>query len=427
MKNRAGVLRPDSWRAPIARAGSILAAFLLSLAIVRTLTLTESGTFFLVYALLAVFATAGRFGTDNLAIKLSGGKNEGLGLALPTLWTMCSAAAIISTAIALGALMAMPEGFLLDRSTAFVASAAVVPQALSVLAGSALRGGGWLAIGVIAELGSLPVLTTLFLFVWRLFAPVGIMSAVMCLVCASWVTALWSVIAAHRWIADRASTRPRRVRLFFRRYSGRLAPMMGTALLFYGLTWVPVFVLTVANAPDDVSLFTAANRLAGFIVLVPTIQVSSLGPRFAVLLRNGRLDELNELCRRSALLALATTVAPGLLFVVAGGTVMGFVFGPDFSTAGFGLAALSVLGLLTVWAGQINQLMLLSGREKIALVSSGTLVLMWALLGLPLATWGGLNAVCVLTLVAGVAYLVVSILVLRRQGIVPTARLISRG
>ncbi len=423
MTNRQVVSESAPWRGQLARAISILATFLLSVVIVRTLTISESGTFFFIFALLAVFATAGRFGTDNLAMKLSGRTVGGLGSALPQLWAICAIASIVCAGLAFAVLLLLPDDFMLDRSTAIVAGTAVVPQALSVLAGASLRGTGRLVAGTMAELGCLPILTIGLLLVWRGFAPINIGSAVLCLVAASWITALSFVTVAHARIANsQALPKARELGDFFCQKSSQMAPMMGTSLLFYGLTWAPVFVLTMANLPDQVSQFTAANRLAGFIALVPTIQVSYLAPRFAVYLGAGRLKELNELCQRSALHALAATIIPGLVLIVGGSFVLGIVYGPEFHSAAFGLALLSALGLGTVWAGQINQLLLLGGLEKTALVANSALALVWASLGVTLAKLNGFNAVCTLALLVGIAYIGMSILVLRRQGIIPTAR-----
>ncbi len=180
--------------------------------------------------------------------------------------------------------------------------------------------------------------------------------------------------------------------------------MMGTALLFYIVTWAPVFVLSFAGRYAEVALVTAAARLAGFITLVPNIQVSYLAPRFAALYRANDTRALSRAARGASRLALLIVAVPALALVVFPGAVLRLVYGPDLADAALALALLSGAALVSVAAGQVNQLMLLGDLEHSALVLNAAVAAAWATVGVALAFAVGLAAVAGLAAVLTAAY-----------------------
>lgn len=408
-------------QAIIARGASILASFLLTLAIARMLGPAAGGTFFVVFTSLAVFASLARFGTDNLALKFFGGASTAPRRDAVRLQGICAAGSALSVLVALVAFVAghqLVPG--LTPSAALLASTAVAPQAFSVLAGAMLRGTGRLATGILAELGSIPALTVAGLIAEETVSRATLTGAVIALSAASWLTAAWAVPAALRSMsllpADATSdTSATLLADFLRKHLSGLASMMGTSLLFYVLTWAPVFVLAVTRGPRDVAFFTVAARLAAFISLAPSIQISYLAPAFARLYHHGELRALNDLCNRSAWQAGIVATPPALIFVAASEPTIGVLYGTGFSRASVALVLLAILNLVSALAGQVNQLMLLCELERAALLLNLCWLVTWVVVG-PLLSWlGGVDAVSGLALVSGVLYSVVSARLLARS------------
>ena len=398
-------------RAVGARAASIFASFVLTIVVARTLGLEASGLFFLVLSAVAGVATFGRFGTDNLALKLVGGGGSQARHDVWRLVKIAAAASVVGTCGAFGVAIAV-RGELPGIGPAVLAAAAsaVIPQALSVLAGSVLRARGRIALGTTAELGSTPALAAIAIVAAGAVGDVTLDGAITSLTIASWITGAWSLLAMHGSLRARhddarlpPATVPSGIAL------GSLSAMMGTSLIFYVLTWVPVFLLSAAGAFEAVSLYTASARLVGFITLIPAIQVSYLAPRFAQLYQARELPILNRLAGRSALVALGLSAVPSTLLVVAPGFVLEVTYGVDFRAAAPAVVLLSLGALTAAAAGQVNQLMLLCDSERFALAINGALLVIWLAGGWLLASNHGLVGVAGLALGTTLVYNVAAV------------------
>jgi len=412
-----------------ARGISILASFLLTFVVARLLDVEEAGTFFLIFTSLAIAATFGRFGTDNLALKIVGGASADVRRDVRRLVLVSVSASLFAVLVAVAVLLIVDLDLAgVDTATAIVAATAVVPQALSVLAGALLRARGRLVVGTFAELGSLPTFATLAVLAVAALGELTLQAALYSLVAASWLTAVWAVAAATasmRGISHVGAPDSQPLAGFLRKYLRQLAPMMGTSLIFYVVTWVPIFVLTAVGNLEAVSFYTVAARLAGFVGLIPAIQVSYLAPTFARLYQSGDLVGLNRLAGRSAVTALAIAALPAAALIVAAGPILHLLYGTPYEEAGAALAWLTVGVVLTVIAGQVNQLMLLCDLEQFALWLNVALLAFWALAGLFAAvTWGLLGVVGVSVVVTVVYQLSAVVRLRRRASIRSYARLI---
>lgn len=394
-------------RTIVVRGLSILAAFLLAALVSRLLGPEAAGAFFLIYAVVALAATLGRFGTDNLALRVLGGDSRSPlrdvmqmgGVAL--LW---SAAGIVVCVVLLEILI----GRDVTIGMAILVSTSVLPQAMSVLAGAVMRGLGYLSTGVWAELGSMPAVATLALGGMALADPsaTGLDSSLIALAIGSWGTGIWSVPLA--WLLARArlgaGSEQRGFVTFARTRFAQLLPMMGTSLLYYGLVWAPVLVLSVTSTLIEVSYYSVALRLANLVLLLPTIQVSYLAPQFASLYYSGNLEELNSLARRSVWHVVAITSVPLIVLCAAAPWIVSLIYGADFADAAPIVVVLSCGSFLGVLAGQVNQLMLLCGLERFAFGLTSSVVILWATAGLWIAGSFGAMGVAWMAALLSVAY-----------------------
>jgi O-antigen/teichoic acid export membrane protein len=382
---------------------------------------TAGGTFFVVFTSLAVFATLARFGTDNLALKLSGGATNDPRHDSVRLLEICAGAGTLSVGLAIVGFAFARELFPgIDLVTGLIVATAIVPQALSVLAGAILRGGGRLATGTLAELGSIPALTLMLLIGAAAVSRPTLTGSALDLTAGSWLTAIWAVPAAVRALRTipsnaRADQSSRSITQFLGNHVGRMAPMMGTSLLFYVLTWAPLFILAVTRGPGDVAFFTVAARLAALITLVPSVQVSYLAPAFARLYHHAQLSALNALCNRSAWQAGIAAAVPALVFVAAPHPVVVLLYGAGFSNAAVPLVLLTVGALFSVLVGQVNQLMLLCELEGSALLLNAIWLVAWVTFGLWLSSLGGVVAASAFALGSGALYATLAALLLARK------------
>ncbi|TFD63136.1 hypothetical protein E3T39_00025 [Cryobacterium suzukii] len=301
----------------------------------------------------------------------------------------------------------------LGISAALLAVSAIIPQAYSVLSGAILRGNGRLASGTFAELGSMPALAVAILLTKAMLSELSLTDAIIALSVSSWLTAAWAIPAAIRSVRivsteATAGASSQSIHDFLKRYLGRMIAMMGTSLLFYFLTWAPLFVLFLTSSPDDVAFFTVAARLAAFIGLVSTIQVSYLAPAFARLYHRSELQVLNDLCNRSAWQAGIAAVVPTVVFVVASQPLLELLYGAGFSNAAVPLVLLTIAAFLNVVIGQVNQLMLLCELERTALILNLVWLAAWLAAGLWLSSLGGVVAASGFALVSGVLYSVLA-------------------
>ena len=60
-----------------------------------------------------------------------------------------------------------------------------------------------------------------------------------------------------------------------------LFSMMSTAVLYYSLPWAPLIVLCARATPAEAAYYSVALRVAGFMAVVPNIQVTYLAPIMA--------------------------------------------------------------------------------------------------------------------------------------------------
>ncbi|TFD28001.1 lipopolysaccharide biosynthesis protein [Cryobacterium cryoconiti] len=408
--------------AVLARAVSILASFLLTVAVARLLGVEAAGSYFLVFTSLAVVATFGRFGTDNLALKICGGDSKdifaelGYGVALASLASLVGVGFVYLAMIVVDyRLPGFSPGLTLGLLSA------VLAQAFAVIAGAVLRGRGHLAKGIVAELGSIPVLAMLLLLMLRSIGALDLTTALLSLAAASWLTALWAVPTALVSLAgeERSSNGPsiggfcRYVRSRFR----PLASMMGTSLLFLVLTWSPLYALSLMGSLASVSYFTTAARLANLVSLVPALQVAYLAPAFARLFHSGDLTSLNAMSARAVRQAGVLLLFPVSALTIGAVPVITLLYGAEFEPAAAPLAVLAVGSLVMALAGHVNPLMLLCNLESHALALNVLLVALWATGGLWTAGEFGAVGVAWFSATVNTSYAVVAAWLLQSRGI----------
>lgn len=402
--------------AVVGRGGAVGSSFLLTLLVARLLSTDDSGVFFSFLTLATLIATVGRFGVDNMVLKLLGGRNQqplGELLSLMLLSLVVSGVLTLILCVAFLVLGTSIAG--ITVTTLCLASTVIVPLALSVIAGTVLRAAGRIGLGVMAEMGSVPALTLIGALVVYQAGSLELNAVVLTYTIAAWITLLWSLGIAGRHLAQQYSLRAAPSSI--RDVTGTIRPlffMMLTALMKYAQVWAPLFVLMAFGSMTAVSLYTVAARFVNVLQFIPAIQLSYLAPRFARLYQSADLESLNVLTRRSSRQSILVALGPALVLILFSSPLMTWLYGESFTQAGSVLSVLCISMVITVALGQVLQLLLLTDLEKIAVLTTGMSLVLWALLGW-FAAAQGVFWVAVLSAILDVSVAVICAVVLKRR------------
>ncbi len=378
----------------LARALTLGASLVLTVVAARLLGPAAAGSFFVAIALLQAAATAGRFGTDNLALKHAAGNPGRAAANWPAFVRICGIASVPPMLILAAALLWSPwaEPGLIGPLPVLLFAVATPAAALSVLAGSTLRGLGHLVPGIIAETGAVPGLATLVLLVGSVLgvgpdgdtgsglgsgsglssgvgaiAPHGgrLTLALVGYAVSQLLTAALAMVVCRRRLARHApevTTASPSAGGLFREHRSALSAMMVTSLVFFLLTWSPVIVLGLAGNPVEAAYYNVAARITAFITVVPALQVSLLTPAFAADHQHGRIEALNRLARSATRTALAVALPLALVCLIAPAIVLR-LFGAGYEPAAAALMVMAAGSALVVACGPVNAVLLTCGYE----------------------------------------------------------------
>jgi O-antigen/teichoic acid export membrane protein len=142
-------------------------------------------------------------------------------------------------------------------------------------------------------------------------------------------------------------------------------PALITDLAIYILgTGMDLLVLAAFRPLNEVALYGAASRLMMLAVTPYRILQGVTPPIIAELYAQGRKRELEQALRVAATLAGIPAALVLVLFVVAGASVMGYVYGPFYRAGATVLAVLTVGRLVAVWTGSCGLALLMTGHQK---------------------------------------------------------------
>lgn len=378
-------MRRSSWAATI-RLIAVGINLLFAIVVARMLSPAESGIFFLALAIILGGATVSRLGTDFLVLRLavssSHVKREAAFIALVVL--IAFGIAVVPLTVGLWGFQLFrnggaPEGFII-----FLIIASVLPQALAVTAGAFLRGSGKLLLGTTLEVG-LVQFTALLLLLAQGFG--GKTNSVIVLVdffASSWavaIVAIATVAITLRGSSPRYGEEPQPFLQFLRRHGKSLFSAGSASSLFYFSALAPPLILAVSSGTEEVSYYSVAQKLTGVILLLPALQITSIGPLVASSLHGGSIDSLNlslqNKLRFSALVALPAL----LLLVVFPGEILGFIFGPNYLPAIGSVVILAVGFYAALFTGTSLHILQISGQEKMALKIAIAGVGTWIIFG----------------------------------------------
>ena len=170
--------------------------------------------------------------------------------------------------------------------------------------------------------------------------------------------------------------------------------------------------------PTELAVYGAANRLVLLLTVPGVVLEAALAQPYARHLHAGNRAMLQSLAREAASIATFAAIPIVAVYVFAGGWLTAHLFGPAFAAAGGYLAILSFGFFAPAFIGPCMLLLILGGRQRLALAVLGGCMIAYSALVLAAARYGGAQAVAI-SVAAGIwgIYLALAITVRNCLGI----------
>jgi O-antigen/teichoic acid export membrane protein len=163
---------------------------------------------------------------------------------------------------------------------------------------------------------------------------------------------------------------------------GVSTPMLVNALTVFVLIQADLWIVAAFCSQEQVAIYGAASR---FVVLVtmPLMVVNSvLPPVIAEMYARGEKRRLEGTVRPVATLTGAPSLLMLALFALAGGSILGIVYGDFYQSGATVLALLSLGKLAMVWSGSCGLTLQMTGHQSLLMwisIASGVLFVAGAL------------------------------------------------
>ena len=400
----------------------------------RTLTPASVGVYFLAASVVYLAATVGRAGLNQAVVRLIAGaeSTQGLPAAGLALRTVLRVAALAATAA--GVLLAFSLGQLAETvfdsdrlaQLGLLLGCWSFVEALRLVASEALRGFGH--IGAATLLGDAGRQVLFGAAVVAAVVSTGELTlnvVVACAVAAGAAVLLVALVLLRRRLRQSAPSADAPSALGTLRLS---LPMMVAALSLLAVSQGDVWLAGIFLSDAEVGVYAATARLV-LLVVIP-LQISSvvLTPIVARLHARGRITELERVARVGAAAAALPTVVIVATLLLAGGPILGLVYGDAYREGARVLAILACGQLVNALVGACGQVLLMTGNQKAMMrvtVAGGAL---FFLSGAVATSWFGLSGLAVASAVTiGGTNVVLWILVRRRLGVWTHATLDLKG
>lgn len=125
-----------------------------------------------------------------------------------------------------------------------------------------------------------------------------------------------------------------------------------------------ILMLGFFRPAEDVGVYRVAVQ--GSVLVAFGLQAANavIAPQFARLYAQGELAQMQRLVRASARAILVAAVPVAMTFMIAGGAIAGWVFGPEFVRSHIPLAILAAGQLVNAAMGSVGFLLSMTGHER---------------------------------------------------------------
>lgn len=170
------------------------------------------------------------------------------------------------------------------------------------------------------------------------------------------------------------------------------APRMLSASLEQLLLWLDVVIVGALAGAAAAGVYGTAGRFISVALIIDTAIRIVVSPAFSRLIHTGKRTELESLFR-TATVWLVLFSAPITIMLVTFAPLALSIVGPEFVAGASTVAVLGVGALVTLLAGNIHSVLLMSGRSGLAAANKAIVVaLNIALLLVLVPMWGIIGA-----------------------------------
>lgn len=354
------------------RVGGAAAQFAFSVLIARLFGPAGLGAYALALSVVVIASTLARWGLDqatlkHVAIHATRGERSAMrSLVDQGLLVTGVAALVVSLALWLAAPWLCRELFdepdLSGLLRIMVLS--ITPFTLLNVLAEAIRGLRKIAVHTLVQGFLVPLFSILLLLIWHFMANTGLSGAAAsyagaCLLTAGAAYLLWRETLGRDAVGS-VRVDPLPLRALF----ATASPLGWVALIGVAMSFTETLLLGVYRSSGDVGLYAAALRLALLVNFVMIAFNSILGPKFASLYHESKLQAISALARKS-ILTMLVVVAPLLFVFVAAPRQVLSLFGSEFGDAAGALVVLSVGQLLGILVGPAGIFLMMTGHERV--------------------------------------------------------------
>ena len=350
------------------RAFGAISALLFQFSIARLLGSEGTGIYFYTLAIVMLLSTFGRFGLDKIVTKqvaVALGENQRLG-AMNFVIGGGFVVVFLSVVIASGLSFFVANGFFKEifDTSLYIATIAIVFVSLS-----------WYLSGVLIGTRQSNIASSIQTLVTPFFAVILIHilqedykngSAIIAFTIGSMFSCFLGIVAIIRFFSSWGE-----VQILNSLKQTKLAASAGMHVMIGMLSnqltlYLPIFFLGVFATVDEIGVYSIAQRMSMMVSLVLFASNIVLAPRIASMWSAGDRRRIQSLSRSVSILMLFVALPLVLPMIFFPDTIMR-LFGAEFATGGFLLSILAVSQLFNVLTSSVEQVMIMTGYEKLVM------------------------------------------------------------
>lgn len=202
-----------------------------------------------------------------------------------------------------------------------------------------------------------------------------------------------------------------------RRISAYSTPRLASSVMEQAILWQDVLIVGLVTGPVGAGIYGVVSRLAQAGFIPSTSMRIVVGPQFSRMLHRGQASELAEFYGRTTQWIVLMSAPVYVLLVVNARAVLG-IFGNGFEVGADALVVASIGGLIWTSAGNVQSLLLMSGRSGWAALNKlCVMIVSICLLVALVPAWGILGAALSWTIAMSLDVCLAVIVVRRGVGI----------
>ncbi len=197
-------------------------------------------------------------------------------------------------------------------------------------------------------------------------------------------------------------------------------PLLMVAGLFEINSRAPVIMLGTLAEPKDAGIFAVATLITGLISFILLSANAALGPVVSSLYTSDEMKRLQKIITRSARVTFVIALAVAFVLIATRQWIL-LLFGQEFQQSGTVLIILTIGQLVSVAAGSVGLLLVMTGHERNTLVAIAISSVATVILNAILIPRWGIEGAAVATTTSMILWNIILITQVRRRlGIDPT-------